>query len=149
MPETVLTQPEADALVAVEKHRENDDEWQFPEVGSSITAPLVSADRREKFLLDVSRGRIRLSQAKYQNRAYVSIVLRRLELDGPRHQNPDGEWVACPHMHVYRENFGDKWAIPLRTEEFPNQGDIWKVLEDFVKHCNITRPPRIIRGLLP
>jgi len=49
-----LTQIEADALIAMEKHRVDDTEWDYPGVGG-ISVPLVSADRREQFALDFMR----------------------------------------------------------------------------------------------
>lgn len=53
-----LTQAEADSLIAMEKHRMNDDDWEYPGLGVSLSIPLVSLDKRENFILDVARGRI-------------------------------------------------------------------------------------------
>jgi hypothetical protein len=47
--------------------------------------PLTSVDKREHFLLDANRGRIKLTQCTFQNRARVAIVLYRLDIDGPTH----------------------------------------------------------------
>ena len=55
--------------------------------------------------------------------------------------------IAAPHLHVYREGYGDKWALPVPTDRFRHVGDVWATLEDFLRFCNITRPPRIERGL--
>ena len=52
-----LSQEEADALLGMEKHRVNEDRSDFPMRGESVTLPLQSADKREQFLLDLSRGR--------------------------------------------------------------------------------------------
>lgn len=54
-----LTQPEADALIAMEKHRLDDERHSYPMSGSLIV-PLQSSDKREQFLLDIRRGRIDL-----------------------------------------------------------------------------------------
>ena len=48
-----LTQAEADALIAMEKHRVTDERTDFPMGGESVVLPLQSADRRQ-FLLDLS-----------------------------------------------------------------------------------------------
>jgi hypothetical protein len=40
----------------------------------------------------------------------------RLDLDGPPHRNPDDEEIPWPHLHVYREGYGDKWASPARLK---------------------------------
>lgn len=105
MPEINLTQPEADALIAMEKHRVDEQEYEYPGLGGSIVVPLVSPDKREGFLLDVSRGRIDLLKGTYQNRARQVVVLVRLDFGGPTHRNPDGVELPCPHLHIYREGF--------------------------------------------
>lgn len=142
-----LTQAEADALIAVEKHRTNDDRSDFPTAGEKLELPLQSADRREHFLLDVSRGRIDLAKVKVQNRGRQVVVLVRLDLAGAPHRNPDDEEVPAPHLHVYREGFGDKWAIPVPADSFRDAGNVWTSFEDFLRFCNITEPPFIERGL--
>lgn len=142
-----LTQAEADALIAMEKYRVNEDRSDFPMGGQSLILPLQSADRREQFLLDVSRGRIDLLKVKMQNRGRQVVVLVRLDLGGAPHRNPDGEEMLPPHLHVYREAYGDKWAIPVPADRFRQTGDLWLTLEDFMRFCNITEPPHIDRGL--
>lgn len=108
-----LTQDEADSLIAMPKFRTNDDVMYYPDQGSSLTIPLISTDKKENFLLDIKRGRIDLQKATYQNRARQTVILVRLDLSGAPHRNPDGEEVACPHLHVYRERYGDRWAGPV------------------------------------
>lgn len=147
MAELNLTQAEADALIAMEKHRVNDERSAFPMGGQSIVLPLQSPDRREQFLLDLSRGRIDLLKVKMQERGRQVVVLVRLDLGGAPHRNPDDAEIASPHLHVYREGFGDKWAIPVPADRFRNVTDVWRTLEDFLWFCNVTRPPLIGRGL--
>ncbi len=142
-----LTQAEADALIAMEKHRVNEDRSDFPMGGQSLILPLQSTDRREQFLLDVSRGRIDLLKVKMQNRGRQVVVLVRLDLGGAPHRNPDGEEMLPPHLHVYREGYGDKWAAPIPSDRFRSTGDLWVTLEDFMRFCNIIEPPHIERGL--
>lgn len=142
-----LTQAEADALIAMEKYRVNENRSDFPMGGQSLILPLQSADKREHFLLDVSRGRIDLLKVKIQNRGRQVVVLVRLDLGGAPHRNPDGEEMLPPHLHVYREGYGDKWAMPVPADRFGATGDLWITLEDFMRFCNITRPPHIERGL--
>ena len=147
MAETNLTQAEAEALIAMEKHRVNEESSDFPKDGESVTLPLQSADRREQFLLDLSRGRIDLRKVKMQNRGRQVVVLVRLDLGGAPHRNPDGEEIPVPHLHVYREGYGDKWAVPVPADHFGNLDDVWQALDDFMGYCNITQPPRIQKGL--
>lgn len=142
-----LTQAEADALIGMEKHRASEDRSDFPMGGQSLVLPLQSADKREHFLLDLSRGRIDLLKVKMQSRGRQVVVLVRLDLGGSAHRNPDDEEIPAPHLHVYREGFGDKWAVPLPSDRFRDVGDVWATLEDFLQFCHITRPPHIDRGL--
>ena len=147
MADLYLTQAEADALIAMEKHRVNEDRHDFPMAGDSLTLPLQSSDKREQFSLDISRGRIDLLRGKYQNRARQVIVLVRLDLGGRPHRNPDDQELACPHLPVYKEGYGHKWAVPAPADRFNRISDLYGTLEDFMRFCNITRPPYINRGL--
>lgn len=147
MADSNLTQAEADALIAMEKHRATEEHSDFPMGGQSLALPLQSPDKREQFLLDVSRGRIDLLKVKMQTRGRQVVVLIRLDLGGAPHRNPDGEEVPVPHMHVYREGYGHKWAMPVPADSFTTGSDLWQTLEEFFQFCNITRPPHIDRGL--
>ncbi len=148
MADISLTQAEADALIAMEKHRVTDDRTDFPMGGESVVLPLQSADRREQFLLDLSRGRINLKKVKMQTRGRQVVVLVRLDLGGAPHRNPDGKEIPVPHLHVYREGYGDKWAMPVPTDQFRAVADVWMTFEDFMRFCNITRPPNVKQELL-
>lgn len=142
-----LTQSEADGLIAMKKHRVDDKNWFFPAPGEHLAIPLVSADKRENFMLDITRAQIKLTKATYQNRARQAIILMRLDVGGPLHRNPDGEQIPCPHLHIYREGYGDKWAIPAPAEWYPNTLDLFSTFEAFMRHCNITDPPQVQEGL--
>lgn len=142
-----LTQAEADALITVEKHWINEDRSDFPMAGQALSIPLQSSNQREQFLLDLSCGRINLAKVKMQNRGRQVVVLVRLDLGGAPHRNPDGEEISVPHLHVYREGFGDKWAVPVPVDKFTDTSDVWTTLQNFMQYCNITRPPQIEKGL--
>lgn len=142
-----LTQAEADALIAMEKHRQDDREWEYPDLGGKLEIPLDSVDRRERFRLDVRRGGIDLRKNTLQNRGRRTVVLVRLDLRSAPHRNPDGELIGSSHIHLYREGYGDKWAFPMPSEQFKNIDDTRQVIEDFMKFCNITQPPFIVGGL--
>ena len=102
-----VTQAEADALIAMEKRFVDENDWMFPNAGERLALDLTSLDKRENFVLDITRAQIKLTKATYQNRARQAIILMRLDLGGPPHRNPDGEEIPCPHLHIYREGFGD------------------------------------------
>jgi hypothetical protein len=142
-----LTQAEADALIALAKHRLDDTEWSYPATGGATSIPLASADRKEPFVLDLRRGRIDLMKGTYQTRGRQVVVLVRLDFGGAPHRNPDGEEVGSPHLHVYREGFGDKWAIPVPTERFQDLTNLWQTFNDVMRYCNVVEPPNVRKGL--
>jgi hypothetical protein len=148
MAEVQLTQAEADALLAMEKQRVDDTAHLFPMLGGSLSVPLMSPDRREQFVLDIGRGRIDLSKVTYQNRARTVVILARLDIAGPSHRNPDGTEMPCPHLHLYREGFADKWAFPVPDASFSNLADLWMTLDDFMRYCNVTKTPFFQKALL-
>ena len=147
MAEINLSQDEAEALMAMEKCAVDEKDWLFPVPGGRIAIPLTSVDKRENFMLDVTRAQIKLTKATFQNRARAAIVLFRLDLDGPPHRNPDGEEIPCPHLHIYRQDLGDKWAIPAPVEKFPDPQDLFSTFEAFMAECNVKTPPRLQKGL--
>jgi len=147
MAELNLTQGEADALMAMAKRRVDRTEWNYPDLGGAVSIPLVSDNRREQFLLDLRRSRIALEKGTYQNRARQVVVLVRLDFGGAPHRNPDGEEMASPHLHLYREGFGDKWAVPVPAGDFLDLTNPWQTLQDFMRFCNVIEPPNIRRGL--
>src|SRR6476620_3735915 len=138
---TDLLQAEANALIALAKVKINDEPYDYPGTGGSLVVPLTSQDKREEFLLNIYRGRIDLLKGTYQKRGRQVIVLVRIDFGGAPHRNPDGMEMPCPHLHLYREGFGDKWAEPLPVNKFPNIGDLWKTLEDFMQFCNVIDRP--------
>jgi hypothetical protein len=157
----MLTQSEADALIALGKKRTSNDTYNFPFSREILTIPIISIDGRESFLLDINKkGSIKLTRCTYQERYRRIIILVRLDIDGQPHTNPEvdivplpylipynGQTIKCPHLHLYVEDYMDKWAIPAPANEFPNTKDLYKTLEDFFRYCNIIEPPIIQRGL--
>ncbi|MCF7809651.1 hypothetical protein K9N50_01545 [bacterium] len=147
MAELNISQTEADILIAMEKIRADLDVYEYPGLGGKVIIPLLSRDQKIDFLLDIERGRINLLKGKYQNRTHRAIILVRIDFGGAPHRNPDGEEITCPHLHLYREGFGDKWAFQIPISKFPNINDPWDCLFDFMKYCNITEQPTILSGL--
>lgn len=145
MSDGTLAQTDAEALFRMDKVRANDDEVTFPDLGGRVEVPLFSADRRESFSLDINRKCISLLTG-YQTRARQTVVLARLDFAAP-HRNPDGEEVGVPHLHLYREGYGDKWATEVPVGMLSNPNDAWVVLHDFMIYCRIVDAPRFTRGL--
>ncbi len=147
MTDVELTQAEADALIAMRKICPEERTWDMPGPGGKVCIPLTSEDRREQFTLDISRGRIDLRKGTYQNRARKVFVLVRVDFGGQPHRNPDGVEIACPHIHLYREHYADKWAFELPTDVFSDASDLLLTLDDFLRYCNI-EPPQITGKLM-
>ena len=133
----MLTQQEADALLVLEKYDFSNDEYKFPYLGGSLRLSLQSMDKKETFNLDVTRGYIALEKITFQTRARKAVVLVRLDIDGPPHRNPDGEEIGCPHIHLYREGYGDKWAYPLPDELKCVLDNPYNLLDKFMDYCHI------------
>lgn len=139
------TQEEADDLFNLVKELEDENKlYRFPYTGGKLEVPLQSIDKSTKFSLDIHTNSLNLTKCTYQKRVYTSIVLARLDINGPRHRNPNQDWVECPHLHLYREGDGpgtSKWAFPVPSKHFKNLSDIGETLSNFLDYCNIVKPP--------
>jgi hypothetical protein len=145
-----LSQSEADFLLSLEKHATNAEEENFlslPDLGGKLAVPLISSDGNEEFILDIYRHKINLKKGTFQNRSRQTIILARLDIGGAPHRNPDGEEIKCPHLHLYREGYNDKWAYEVPNSIFTNPENWWQSLQDFIQYCNITKMPNLQRGL--
>ena len=118
-----------------------------PHGNRKVTIPLLSSDDKEQFELYLRRGKIDLMKGTYQNHTQEKIVLVRLDFGNSRHRNPDGKWIDGPHLHRYREGYGDKWAYGVPSDKFKDLKNPQKILEDFMAFCNIVKPPKILGGL--
>lgn len=136
----MLTQEQADDFLRLHKRAEDGLVYTLsPGIKHSI--PLASLDGTEKFLLDVNRHSLKRTKVTLQSRSRQVVVLARLDIDGPPHQNPDGQIISCPHLHIYREGFGVKWAFLVDTKTFGNTSDLLETLNDFMKFCNVIDRP--------
>lgn len=142
-----LPQHLADTLMAMAKRKIDATEWRFPYAGGKAIIPLASLDGKESFFLDLYRGRLNLAKNTFQNRARRSVILARLDVGGPPHRNPDEIEIPAPHLHIYREGYGDKWAMPAPVDQFPDPGNPEQTLRDFMRFINVTDPPNIRQEL--
>ncbi len=108
----------------MDKIPEANETLNFPQTGNKLSLTFTSIDKREKFIFDITRAYIKVNKITYQKRARKSFVLRRLDINGSPHTNPEvenvplkilekynGKEIPCPHLHVYVEGFHHKWAI--------------------------------------
>jgi hypothetical protein len=139
----MLTQAEADVYVQMLKHFVHPPAKITIPPGADDTYELAGANDREKFLLDVWRGTLRLSKLKFQNRVRPAVVLVRLDVDGAPHTNPDGVGLSGTHVHLFKEGFDDKWAYPADHKTFTLLSDPGKTFHDFCAYCKIESPPPV------
>ena len=138
-----ITQEEADLLIGLPKRFESDKPIALGNVSLDYTRKLLSIDRREIFFLDVWRGSLNLKKYKLQNRARSVEILVRVDIQGSPHKNPDGAVILCPHIHIYKEGYNDKWAYPLSEHPFRDPKNIIITFEDFAEFCNIVEYPDV------
>lgn len=144
----MLTQAEADALMAMKKKLllPQHPPFVFPANGQKRILEGESLDHRERFLFDINRASLKVSQCTYQNRSRGNILLR-LYIEGPTHENPDDDRteVPCPHLHIFREGWGTKWAYPC-PPELLSGGDLDQILIAFLQYCHVINVPSIQGG---
>jgi len=139
----MLTQAEADQFMQMLKHFVRPPATISIPPGADDTYELADSNDREKFLLDVWRGTLRLSKLKLQNRVRAAVVLVRLDVDGAPHTNPDGTRLAGTHIHLFKEGYDDKWAYPADSRKFTLLSDQGKTFHDFCAFCKIESPPPV------
>ncbi len=118
-----ITQADADFFFEMEKFPEDGKEYNFPVSGEKLSIAFTSSNKRKNFLFDIYRGSIKITKITYQSRVRKAYILRRLDIDGPTHTNPEvetvpfnflklynGKEIPTPHLHIYIEGFGERWA---------------------------------------
>lgn len=139
----MLTQAEAEQLIQMVKHFVNAPAVISIPPGADDTYELAGPNDREKFLLDVWRGTLRLTKLRFQDRVRTVVVLVRLDVDGAPHSNPDGQRLAGTHLHIFREGFDDRWAYPVDPIVFTLLSDPGTTFQEFCAFCKIESPPPV------
>jgi hypothetical protein len=130
-----LTQIQAQTLIEALKEavRKTPFTW---EANTRYDEPLIAIEQDGvEFILTLNRNpfEIRLHLRTRMD----NIGLCRIDA-APYHSNPDGtELRNTPHMHVYREGYGDKWAEPI---DWYNADDPQATLERFLDEINARFP---------
>jgi hypothetical protein len=158
----VLAQDDANRLMDLGKIRQDDNYYAFPGRGQQLRIPIVSIDYQEHFELDMYRGRIVALKCSYHEQ-YQGTPLVRLDMNPSRHTNPfhlfppagfedyNGVTLTNSHVHLYREGFGDRYAIPAERLGFKpvlTKDDLIENLSIFFDYCNIVDPPFIQEVLI-
>ncbi|AFC99162.1 hypothetical protein Mtc_0392 [Methanocella conradii HZ254] len=150
----MLTQKEADDLFRLLKRKKNNEAYEFPLPGELLVIPIISNDEGHEFLIDVNRRQITQMKCTYQERYQKTIILTRLDINGPPHNNPaantipvpyleqyNGKTINCPHFCI--EGYMNKWAIPMPSDKFSNPNDLYNTLQEFFAYCNVVDRPRV------
>ena len=145
----MLAQSEAEYLLEMSKKLVDNQTITFPQSGEYKGLDVISVDGKEKFIIDINRaGRISIAKCTYQKRYRKEEILLRLDISGPPHTNPNGETIVCPHLHIYKEGYSDRWAYQLPSD-FSNSEDLISKLIEFLEYCKITNADGLpVQGVL-
>ena len=135
-----IPQPRADAFLAARKIKATETDFRLTStILKPVSIPLIApAIAGEAFSLDVTQKRIVLKLKCQLRNTTHSVILARLDFASP-HRNPDGTSVGVPHLHVYREGYGDRFAYEVPPGMLKNPDDPLQVLLDFLATYNIER----------
>lgn len=89
-----------------------------------------------------------MTKCTYQKRARQMEILRRLDIDGTPHPNPVVASVPLDFLiPFYVEGFAHRWAIPTSEDLVNSNSDLYSIMENFLRYCNVQDMPDIKRGL--
>jgi len=129
-----ITTEQAIGLINMLKERVGETTLKFPHVGNKIEFEVQAKKDGNKFMVNISRGKIDNKKCTYQGRTYInSIALLRLDVTNSFHINPDGTKIQGPHLHIYTEENEMGEAIPFNIEN----ADLYDYCLSFFKKFNI------------
>lgn len=138
----MITQTEFENLLRQEKEFDNYDPINLGPAPIEWTRKINSASSKDSFLFDFYRGSFELTKYKYNKRFRQTVIMLRYDSHG-RHTNPDGVFLDGPHVHLYREDYNDKFAFPV-SEIGVNESDTMEiVLQKILHFCNVKRIPSV------
>ncbi len=140
---TPLTTKEAENMITMLKHYVDGVALGFPDAGGKLNFSVIGETRSDKFAVSVYRQRLNETGGTFQGRTENSnIVLMRLDVNPTAvHQNPDGEKICGTHLHIYNEEYGDKFAVPFDTKD----KDLFQNCLIFLNKFNIVDSDDIIK----
>ena len=144
----LLTQEEATDLLELLKKCVSSS-ISLPKQGGREDISVVSTEREsEKFIISVNRRNKRVNKVSYVARYKKGdVVLLRLDVGVTSpHVNPEllgGEILTGPHLHIYREGFEERYAIPF---DIKNDDLITNFLA-FLKRFNVLAPTKVVEQL--
>ena len=133
-----LTDAEAKFLIELEKIA-TDRRIDIPDDSKKEHLNLASAEEQNDNIMRIyiKRGRRNINKCSFNVVYNKSIILLRLDIEPGRiHQNPDGRDVPNPHLHIYREGYDDRYAIPA-PECFVDTSNLAQALYDLLGYSNV------------
>lgn len=123
--------------------------FRIPELGAYDSLDLKSSNFL--FIVDVNRKGRKKPQFTLQLRQKQAKDSRLLRLDliGPAHPNPDGDFpyageiIPCPHLHIAHPEYGISIAYPLNSDyakiylKEEELSDLVLILRKFLERCNV------------
>ena len=130
-----LTTEEAKDLIEMLKKYADKKRLDFPSPGNRIQFSVIGDTNQDRFAVNVYRQRINSEGCTFQGRTESdNIVLMRLDVNPTGvHTNPDGEKINGTHLHIYTEDYDERYAIEFDTEN----KDLFELCFTFFKKFNI------------
>jgi hypothetical protein len=157
----MISQAEANRLINMDKELKPKSGIILPSPGGIINLEATSLDDRETFIFSVQRGQIRMKKYSQQERYADVVPLVRLCFDYKPHTNPrdfhpiDSNLIqyaekdmGSTHLHLYLEEIGDRFAIPVPKHNFRDLSNITIATIDFFNYCHVINIGGIQSGLL-
>ena len=138
----MLTQSEFIQLIGYKKKFEKNDQITLGPHPHRWTRDIVSLESHDTFLLDFSRTSIKIEKFSLNKRFKTAIILLRYCSSGI-HTNPDLSTIDGAHIHLYREDYDDKFAFdPMEIGIQPTFG-MEQILKKILEYTNIEALPTI------
>lgn len=141
---TVLTTEEAEALIAEMKKYLEQASLEFPTFKNRKLSFDVIGERREnEFIINIYKRRLNPNGCTWQGRVKRdNTVLLRLDVSPTgKHINPGtDEEIIGTHLHIYTEEYEDRYAIPFDT----GNRDLYQITMDFFERFHVVEPPKIL-----
>ncbi len=152
-----LSQEEADTLRMIEKYLTSPELVKLPPPTGTVLHPVhYHREGRRMDNMKISTYHAQINAQKISCRLLYNgnVMLVRVDTqDATPHTNPDKKIVIQPHqphIHIYREGYGDKFAYPL-PNAFRNAEDISSLFMDFLSYSRIINSNEVkvdIQGVL-
>lgn len=116
----------------------------IPEGGKSVFE-FKSVDTRDEFLISIFNSNKSLNVTYAGLLKGKNVMLLRLDIKpNGVHMNPDGKKVLGSHIHVYCEEYQDKFAVEFDVDD----EDVYENCLEFFKQFNIVETTVVYNSAL-